>query len=111
MGCGRGIGECLPLTDSAGSAQPRTIRCSLFGCWLSLKGAILKDHRWGRNTKQADGTYERKPGFHAQKAAAAAPRHGHIKTSDRRNMSNDTLRHLAMMYRNKDEELDNEDSE
>ena len=30
------------------------------------------DHRLGRNTKQADGTYQRKTDFHAQKVAAAA---------------------------------------
>ena len=41
-------------------------------CWLSMKGAILMGHCLGRITKQADGTYQRKPGFHAQKAAAAA---------------------------------------
>ena len=34
---------------------------------------------------------------------------GQIQTPDRRNMSSDILRHLAMMYTNKDEDLDNED--
>ena len=67
---GEGIGEFLSLTGSAASAQPGEIRCSLRGSWFSM--IILKDQCLGRTTKEADGTYQRKPGFHAQKAAAAA---------------------------------------
>mmetsp|Transcript_95562 Transcript_95562/g.164813 ORF Transcript_95562/g.164813 Transcript_95562/m.164813 type:complete len:111 (+) Transcript_95562:565-897(+) len=34
---------------------------------------------------------------------------GHIQTSERLHMSDDTLRHLAVRYVNKDEDLDNSD--
>ena len=66
---GEGIGDHLSLTESQGESQNGKLNCNLCAVWLSTKGAILKDHVLGKNVKQPDGSYARKPGTHARKAA------------------------------------------
>ena len=66
---GEGIGDHLSLADSQGESQNGRLNCNLCAVWLSTKGAILKDHVLGKNVKPPDGSYARKPGTHARKAA------------------------------------------
>ena len=66
---GEGIGDHLSLTDSQGESQNGKLNCNLCAVRLSTKEAILKDHVLGKNVKQPDGLYARKPGTHARKAA------------------------------------------
>ena len=65
---GEGIGDHLSLTESQGESQNGKLNCNLCAVRLSTKGAILKDHVLGKNVKQPDGSYARKPGTHARKA-------------------------------------------
>ena len=92
---GENCGDHLSLVDRDGEGQAGKLYCTLCGVWLSAKGAIIKDHCFGKNKKGEDGTFRRHPGFHATKAAAAL-----AKPALAKNMSNDTLRHLAMIYVN-----------
>ena len=61
----------LSLVDRDGEGQAGKLYCTICGVWLSAKGAIIKDHCFGKNKKGEDGTFRRHPGFHATKAAAA----------------------------------------
>ena len=70
---GEGIGQYLCYTDTKGESQNGKLYCTLCAVWLSSKGAILKDHVL----------------------------FCFVLTHDRLNMSNETLRHLAIMYANK----------
>ena len=68
---GENCGDHLSLVDRDGEGQAGKLYCTLCGVWLSAKGAIIKDHCFGKNKKGEDGTFRRHPGFHATKAAAA----------------------------------------
>ena len=45
---GEGIGEHLCLKDTQGESQIGKMFCALCAVWLSMKGAILKDHVLGK---------------------------------------------------------------
>ena len=83
---GEGIGDHLSLTDSQGESQNGKLNCNLCAVWLSTKGAICFFVRRPRSA------------CHVERAFSLL---GHILTHERGNMSNETLRHLAIMYVNK----------
>ena len=58
---GEGIGQYLCCTDTQGEGQNGKLYCIVCAVWLSSKGAILKDHVFGRNKKQPDGSYAHQP--------------------------------------------------
>ena len=59
---GGGIAEHLKLTDLSGEACPGKLYCSLCATWLMSKGAVSKGHVLGKNKKNMDGGFARKPG-------------------------------------------------
>ena len=68
---GEGTGDHISLNDSQGESQAGKVNGNLCALCLSTQGTMLKDFVPAKNVKQPDGSYARKCGAHARKAAVS----------------------------------------